>query len=464
MEIPILTSFINGLKLFFENKRLRWFTIVFFIGLVITSIVGAAGLYVSQQGGNALGIVVLVAITGGVWPVFFMLATFMTLIRLQRFVASDGSYKLSAIMFIPWFAISIIMLFMMATMFMPFFQMLIFGVAFVGWIMFQAYFSTRTALKYGGTVDTTKIPKGRTILAGFSNILCYVVIFGALIFIIVTNLTELLTAPIRLVLIIIGAGFAALFNFINSLIMARHRNKVTVGNLALIGLFISFYSAYFIYNAGKPVDTTPDLVSIAISIFFVIYTMSSVGSTLSGRSSESFLRVSADLAAVFTFFLASGYYFADVLFPIILPDPAFGASLSDIIKLMVFPFIAMIMEALYLHRIGKAQEAVPAPSEVPPEGEAEPVAPTPSEEPVSPTPPEEEAPIASTPTEEPEPFSDESVPEVSDESYETTDSATGVPEETTSDDASDASEEEDDDDGPVSGYLDTDMADGSEPP
>ncbi len=375
MEIPIITSFINGLKLFLENKRLRWLTIVFLVGLVVTSLVGAIGLYLAQIGFNIAAIIISVVIWGGIWPVFFLFATIMTAIRLQRFVASEESYKRSALIFLIWVGISVVMLFMFAIMFLAFFQILIFGVAFIGWITFQAYFSTRTALKYGGTVDTTRIPKGQTILSGLSNILCYFVIFGALVFVVMNNLTELLSVPLRLVLIIIGAGFAALFNFINSLLMARQRNNATIGNLALIGLFISFYSAYFIYNAGKPVDTSPDLVSLAISIFFVIYTMSSVGSTLSGRSSESRFRVSPDLAATFTFFLASGYYFADVLLPITSADPAFGASIADILKLMIFPFIAMIMELLYLRRIGKAPPA-PIPEE--------PVSEPPTEEPIVP--------------------------------------------------------------------------------
>lgn len=383
MELPIISSFIEGIKLFFENKRLKWLTVIFFIGLLITGIVGAIGLYISESGGNVLGVLVILVITGGIWPVFFLLASFMTLIRLQRFVASDESYAKSVSLFIPWIVLSFFMLFFFATMFLPIFEMLIFGVAFIGWIMFQAYFSTRTALKYGGSVDTTSIPKGRTILSFISNIFCYFVIIGALAFVVITNLVELVASPARVFLLIIGTLFALMFNFLNSIIMARYKGKATMGNLALIGLFISLYSAYFIYNAGKPIDTMPDLVSIAISIFFVFYTMSSVGSTLTGRTSETpTFRIPAELAATLTFFMASGYYFADILFPVILPDPSFGASLSDLIKLMLFPFIALVMELIYLRRTKKAEE-VAAEHPFPTEPETEPL-PTPDAEPSEP--------------------------------------------------------------------------------
>ncbi|MHA1740485.1 MAG: hypothetical protein ACTSVD_00150 [Candidatus Thorarchaeota archaeon] len=384
MQIPIITSFIEGLKLFFRNKRLKWLTAVFFIGVLITSVTGAIGLRLSQDPTQKPFAMFMVAITGGVWPVYFMLVAFVTLIGLQRFVASDESYKTSAILLIPWMIISFMVLFVMVMMFLPFLQMMVFVIAFFGWIVFQAYFSTRTALKYGGAIDTSSIPRGRKALAAFSSIFCYFVVLGAFIFVVYINLGGLLASPSKLVLLILGTIMALIFNFLNSMIMTKHRDKVTLGNIALIGLFISLYSAYFIYNAGKPVDINPDIVSIAISIFFVFYTMSSVGSMLASRADlDTFWKISPELAAALTFFLASGYYFADVWFPIALPDPTFGASISDLLKLLVFPFIALLMELRYLRQVSKAIEALPEHEAIPVERE-EPGAPEPEEEPETP--------------------------------------------------------------------------------
>ncbi|MGQ4871126.1 MAG: hypothetical protein ACP6IT_04755, partial [Candidatus Thorarchaeota archaeon] len=191
------------------------------------------------------------------------------------------------------------------------------------------------------------------------------------------------------------------------------------------------YSAYFIYNAGKPVDINPDLVSIAISIFFVFYTMSSVGSMLASRADlDTFWKIPPELAAALTFFLASGYYFADVWFPIALPDPTFGASISDLLKLLIFPFIALLMELRYLRKVSKAIEALPEHEAVP----VEPEEPEPEEEvevPVEETPepsPEEEVedegPISGEimETGEEEPSSDDGAQE-----HETTDTAGDEP-------------------------------------
>ena len=118
MQIPIITSFIEGLKLFFRNKRLKWLTAVFFIGVLITSVTGAIGLRLSQDPTQKPFAMFMVAITGGVWPVYFMLVAFVTLIGLQRFVASDESYKTSAILLIPWMIISFMVLFVMVMMFL----------------------------------------------------------------------------------------------------------------------------------------------------------------------------------------------------------------------------------------------------------------------------------------------------------------------------------------------------------
>jgi len=150
--------------------------------------------------------------------------------------------------------------------------------------------------------------------------------------------------------------------------LGRQREKTTFVNVALIGLFISLYSAYFIYNAGKTTTLGFDIVGFVITIFFVFYTMSSVGSTLASRAEkETRWKISKELAVTLTFFLASGYYFADTILPI-LPsvDPVFGAAMGDLTKLFIFPLVALLMELLFIRRAGKVLEPE---AELPPEEE-----------------------------------------------------------------------------------------------
>lgn len=359
MDIPIITPFIKGLRLFLASKHMRWLTVVFLLGLVCMSAVGAAALYIRQALGPSQAIVVFTVITGGIWPVFFLIASVLFLAGLQRYVASDESYRRSLVIFLPWMIVSAFCLLAFLLFLLDAFYILIFGVAFLGWIWFQAYFSTRTTLNYAEKVGATSVSGLIRFLAFGSNLLCYVAIFGALVYVLFTFGVVSLAG---ILLITLGTLLAAGFNFLNSIVMRRNKDKTNLINLALIGLFISLYSAYFIYNAGRPAAAGIDLVSISISLFFVFYTMSSIGRTLSSRAGlETRWKLSGELAAAFTFFLASGYYFADVLFPIIVTNPDFGASISDILRLLIFPFVALVMELVYLRRAGRVLRAAPEP-------------------------------------------------------------------------------------------------------
>ncbi|TXT54227.1 MAG: conserved membrane protein of unknown function [Candidatus Thorarchaeota archaeon] len=365
MEIPVISGFIEGLKLFLRSKRLKWLTIVFIIALIAISGLTVIGRIVLDVSPALQGAVIFVtALGGGIWPVFFMLTALVSSLGMQKYVASEESYKKSLLYLIPWIIISSIILIMFILFALPIFLGIIFGVAFFGWIAFQAYLSTRNALKYADMADTQATSRWMKLIVGVSNLFCYFVIIGSLIFTVVFINPELLNFLIPgnallLGLLVLGALAASGFNFVNGLIMARHRNKTTLDNVALVGLFISLYSAYFIYNAGKPAGTPWDFVGVAISIFFVIYTMSSVGRTLASRENlDTRIKISGETAAGITFFMAIGYYFADLMFPILV-DPAaqaFAESISDLVKLLIFPLIALIMELFYLRRIGKVAD------------------------------------------------------------------------------------------------------------
>ncbi len=395
MEIPMLTKFVNGLKMFWESKRLRWLTIVFVLGLVLTTVLQQLALLVPSAWAYA-------TLMSAAFPMFFLLTAILSLLGLQRFVASEESYGSSVVMFIIWILVSIILQVYFVFNLFAVFMIVYFGIAFLGWISFQAYFSTRTSLGYAEKADVRENSRLMKVLVTMSHIFCYVVIFGALGYVLSINLTELAANLPRLALLVLGTLVAAAFNFFNGMILGRQREKTTFVNVALIGLFISLYSGYFIYNAGKTTTLGFDIVGFAITIFFVFYTMSSVGSTLASRAEkETRWKISKELAVTLTFFLASGYYFADTILPI-LPtvNPVLGAAMGDLTKLFIFPLVALVMELLFIRRAGKVLEpAVELPPEEEPvttEEETEP-----SEEPVV-----EEAAEAEEPDVEEEKLSD----------------------------------------------------------
>ncbi|MGY5872521.1 MAG: hypothetical protein RTV72_09765 [Candidatus Thorarchaeota archaeon] len=357
MDIPMLTSFIEGLKLFFASKRMKWLTLVFLVGAVTITIWENLALMFPGLAGIAL-------VVGGVFPTFFMVTGFLALFGLARFVADEESYVRSFIFTIIWFVVSLFVLIMMFFV-RPIFNWMFIGVAFLGWIGFQSYFSTRNSLGYAESVDIESRSKLVGFLYGFIYILNYVVIIGAVIF---TWVFVNPTLGAGLVLGIVGAALALLFNFMNGWILVAERNKSTASNISFLGMFISFYSAYFIYNVMKGYDPGLDFVGIGISVFFILYTMSSVGRSLAARAElDTRWKLSKELAATFTFFLASGFMFVDAMFAVILGgiDQTLAGGIGDAVKLMVFPFVAFIMELNFIRKSRMVLKAAPVPDDIP---------------------------------------------------------------------------------------------------
>ncbi|MHA1390207.1 MAG: hypothetical protein ACTSWA_12220 [Candidatus Thorarchaeota archaeon] len=358
MEIPILTRFINGLKLFFESKRLRWFFVIFIVSTFFTILFREIGRIVPEFSTG------IIAVIGGIFPTYFLLAALMAIIGLQRFLASDESYMRSFIYTIVWMVLSIILYIVLWVTGMVFILMI--GVSFLGWIAFQAYLSSRSALGYAEKVQVESRSKVVTFVFGSLHILSYIIIIGAFIVFAIWNVATSggLDLP-TFAAALIGAGFALGFNFLNGLIMIRERKKVTVDNLAVLGLFVSLYVAYFLYNIMKPVSATTDFVSltidIAISVFFILYAMSSVGLTLASRAHlDTRWKISSELAATLTFFLASGYLVVQALFDV-LSGGLLGDRIPDVIKLFVFPFVALVMLLLFIRRSRREPEPVVVP-------------------------------------------------------------------------------------------------------
>ncbi|OLS29470.1 MAG: hypothetical protein ThorAB25_16370 [Candidatus Thorarchaeota archaeon AB_25] len=360
MDIPVLTRFNKGLRLFFQSKRLRWLFFIFTLSAVFVLAFRELGNFFPIFAGG------FIAIIGGIFPTFFMITAFLSLLGLQRFVASEESYTRSFVFFIIWIVISAFVYLMLWLSGMVFWILV--GIAFLGWIGFQAYLSSRTALGYAESVQIKSRSRVVAFLLGTLHILSYVIVIGAFIILFIWYAAT--TALFDWVVVgaaLIGALLALGFNFVNGFIMLRERKRVTVDNLALLGLFIAAYVAYFLYNILKPVSASIDLFSLLIdaglSIFFLLYALSSVGLTLASRAEmDTRWKISGELAATLTFFFASGYLVVQALFGT-LSGGLIGERIPDVIKLFVFPFVALVIELLFIRRSRKA----PEPSEVPEE-------------------------------------------------------------------------------------------------
>jgi hypothetical protein len=409
MDIPVLTRFINGLKLFFESKRLRWFFLIFMLSVVFV--------YTFRELGNFFPILAggFIAIIGGVFPTFFMLAAFLSLLGLQRYIASEESYKASFGSFLIWLVISGVVYFILWLTGLVFWVMIV--IAFLGWIGFQAYISSRSALGYAESVQIKTRSRVVSLLFGIMNILSYVIIIGAFLVLLIWYSANTLPADFDLGLVaaaLFGTLLAAGFNFLNGIIILRERKQTTADNLALLGLFIAAYAAYFQYNILKPASITFDLFSLivdmGISIFFILYAMSAVGLTLASRAHlDTRFKISIELAATITFFLASGYVVVQALFGTFALG-LLGARMADVIKLIVFPVVALVMELFFIRSSRKAPAAAPEPTETPEVPEEAEVEPEEGEGEV----PQPETPEIDEPSEE-VPDSSEEMPEDADE-------------------------------------------------
>ena len=357
MDVPVLTDFIEGLKIFFSSKRLKWLTLVFVIGAFIITIWERLVFQFSILTG-------LAALTGGIFPVYFMLAAIVSLVGLSRFVADDESYFNSAVMTLIWIVVSGIVLLGFLLALRPLFNLVFIGVAFLGWIGFQSYFATRTSLSYAEAVvieDRSWFVRG---LYAFIYFLNYVIIVGSFIVSVILNPSVFLQAAFFFALF--GAILAVGFNFLNGMILIAERNKSTASSVSFLGFFISAYSAYFIYNVLKPFDGSLDPISLAISIFFILYTMSAIGRTLSSRADlDTRWKLSRELAATTTYFLATGFMFIDAMFTVLVVDPTLAGAVGDAVKLIVFPFVALVMELIFIRRSRRALGVKPVTTEVP---------------------------------------------------------------------------------------------------
>ena len=153
-----------------------------------------------------------------------------------------------------------------------------------------------------------------------------------------------------------------LFALVSLFAFFKYARKGAALNIALLVLFIGVYSGYFLVNvlrrSGAP---SIEVADILMSLFFLVYALAGIGSTLteSVEGSRSRLR---DFGPLATFFLASSFFFVDSIITLSTTAPSVGvwfggwvateeAQLAtwvfrDSSKLIAFP-LAAIASMLY---------------------------------------------------------------------------------------------------------------------
>lgn len=261
-------------------------------------------------------------------------------------------------------------------------------ICWVGWIGFQAYLSTRTSLR----VATLSEPKKGGILLGIGS---FVLLLIGLAIIAVEALAALYLIPNDIFglgtmlngmfsnatqnildqyqFLLIAYAMLGIFAIVMLLAFLRYSGRGAALNIALLTIFISIYAGYFLFNVMRRTDVSGfGIGDVLMSLFFLVYAMSGIGSTLIEAVEETRIRT-RDFAPLLTFFLASGYFFVDSIISVasdsntliwswfhlggFLSDPRFLFLFKDVSKLIAFPLVA-IFTAVYYLRVERAERIV----------------------------------------------------------------------------------------------------------
>ena len=388
MEIPILSGIVEGIRIFFKNRRY----LAYFIVFVATTFLG---LFVSWLMTITVGtsvetiLVNFFAYVGSAGTIYFALGSLFTGLGADNLWLTRRSRgRTTELKGISWmaisFAISVFLSLILGAIALLFFALL----CWIGWIAFQAYLSTRTSLR----VATLAEPKKGGFLLGtgsFIILLIGLVIIGGEAIVALSiayqfdifNLGPMLnsifsSATSNLInqasFLLIAYVFMGLFALVMLFAFLRYFRRGAALNIAILTLFISIYSGYFLVNVMRRGDIFGmGPVDIAMSLFFLVYAMSGIGATVTEAIEESRART-GDFGPLLTFFLASGYFFVDSIIAVasnssseiwdwfhagILADPRFFFLFRDVAKLIAFPLVA-IFTAIYYLRVERAERVV----------------------------------------------------------------------------------------------------------
>ena len=389
MNIPVISGIAEGLSVFFKTRRYLAYTIIFvfttFIGLFTTWLMTlTVGTFTEEI------LVNFFAFIGSAGTIYFALGAVFTGIGVDGlWITRRSRGRTTELKGVAWIAISFAIAVFMNILLGPIVLILFAVICWLGWIGFQAYLSTRTGLR----VATLAEPKKGGFLLGLGSFIILmigIIIIAAEAFAalsiaygfdilgigpIVDGIFASATSNLvnqQFFLLIAYACFA-LFALIMLFSFLRYSGRGAALNIAVLTLFIGIYAGYFLVNVMRRGDIFGlDPTDIAMSLFFLIYAMSGIGSTITEAVEESRSRT-GDFGPLFTFFLASGFFFVDSILAVasnpstiiwswfqaagVLGDPLFLFLFRDVSKLIAFPLVA-IFTAIYYLRVERADRIV----------------------------------------------------------------------------------------------------------
>ncbi|MCK5150430.1 MAG: hypothetical protein KAQ65_01260 [Candidatus Thorarchaeota archaeon] len=388
MEIPVLSNIVEGLGVFFKTRRYVAYLIVFvsmtFIGLFFSIIIA---------GSVGTGLETILTTTfvyvGATGAIYFGLGTLFTGVGLDKlWITRRGRGRVTELKGAAWmavsFALSVVLGVGLGRDALYFFA--IFG--WLGWIAFQAFLSSRTSL----TLASIAEPKKGSIAIGIGSFFILIIGLGiialealAALILIPSDFMGIGTAVVGMfpealtnlsnqqLPLLIAYALMGLFALVSLFAFFKYARKGAALNIALLVLFIGVYSGYFLVNvlrrSGAP---SIEVADILMSLFFLVYALAGIGSTLteSVEGSRSRLR---DFGPLATFFLASSFFFVDSIITLSTTAPSVGvwfggwvateeAQLAtwvfrDSSKLIAFP-LAAIASMLYYLRTGRLERIV----------------------------------------------------------------------------------------------------------
>jgi len=289
---------------------------------------------------------------------------------------------------VAWMAISFAIAVFMRILAGPIVLLFFAIVCWLGWIGFQAYLSTRTGLR----VATLAEPKKGGFLLGAGSFIILIIGIGiiaaeAFVALSIAYGFDILalgpvldgifaSATVNLVtqqfMLLIAYACFALFIVIMFVSFLKYSGRGASLNIAVLTLFIGIYAGYFLVNVMRRGEIFGlDPTDIVMSLFFLVYAMSGIGSTITEAVEESRSRT-GDFGPLLTFFLASGFFFVDSILAVasnpssliwewfdagILSDPRFLFLFRDVSKMIAFPLVA-IFTAIYYLRVERAGRVV----------------------------------------------------------------------------------------------------------
>jgi len=389
LNIPVISGIAEGLGIFIKNRRYLAYFIIFvfttFLGLFVTWLMTLT----VGTGVEAL-LVNFFAFVGSAGTIYFAFGAIFTGLGVDGlWITRRSRGRTTELKGVAWMAISFAIAVFMRILAGPTVLLLFAVVCWLGWIGFQAYLSTRTGLR----VATLAEPKKGGFLLGLGSFIILmigIVIIAAEAFAalsiaygfdilgigpIVDGIFASATSNLvnqQFFLLIAYACFA-LFALIMLASFMRYSGRGAALNIAVLTLFIGIYAGYFLVNVmRRGAIFGLDPTDIVMSLFFLIYAMSGIGSTITEAIEESRNRT-GDFGPLLTFFLASGFFFVDSILAVasnnstiiwswfqasgVLGDPRFLFLFRDVSKLIAFPLVA-IFTAIYYLRVERAERIV----------------------------------------------------------------------------------------------------------